>query len=194
MVVANNEINETKNAGKLTTISMAMVMQRYDAGRIARWSTSRDSLEATGCSHRASVCAVLPRQTPWLTNSNKTHKTLTKHNFYLATIMLFTSIKLLIFVTRKGPSTHVIDATSFVTMWDAKIQKDAISYISRVNLTHYLGNLTLLGNQFWDLSSASLTNLQYLFSRSKTGTFVRAAHKNYCTRGVCSKTAIKTKY
>ena len=28
MVVANNEISETKNAGKLTTITMAMAMQR----------------------------------------------------------------------------------------------------------------------------------------------------------------------
>jgi len=36
MVVVNNEINETKNAGKLTTISMAMTMQRYDAGHIAQ--------------------------------------------------------------------------------------------------------------------------------------------------------------
>jgi hypothetical protein len=45
MVVANNKINETKNAGKLTMISMAMAMviQRYDAGRTARWSTSRAS-------------------------------------------------------------------------------------------------------------------------------------------------------
>jgi hypothetical protein len=58
MVVADNEIDETKNAGKLTTISMAMAMQQYDAGRIARWSTSRASLEATGCRHRASACAV----------------------------------------------------------------------------------------------------------------------------------------
>ena len=81
MVVVNNEIDETKNAGKLTMISMAMAMQRYDAGRIARWSTSRASLEATGCRHRASACAVLLRQRPWSTNSNKTHKTLTKHNF-----------------------------------------------------------------------------------------------------------------
>jgi hypothetical protein len=40
MVVANNEIDETKHAGKSTTISMAMVMQRYDVGRISRWSTS----------------------------------------------------------------------------------------------------------------------------------------------------------
>ena len=60
MVVANNEIDETKNEGKLTTISMAMVMQRYDAGRIAQWSTSWDSLKATGCRHRASACAVMP--------------------------------------------------------------------------------------------------------------------------------------
>jgi hypothetical protein len=36
MVVANNKIDETKNAGKSTMISMAMAMQRYDARRIAR--------------------------------------------------------------------------------------------------------------------------------------------------------------
>jgi len=60
MVVANNKIDETKNAGKLTIISMAMAMQRYDAGHIARWSTSRASLEANGCHHRASACAVSP--------------------------------------------------------------------------------------------------------------------------------------
>ncbi len=60
MVVANNEIDETQNAGKLTTISMAMVMQRYNAGRIARWSTSRASLKATGCRHWVSACAELP--------------------------------------------------------------------------------------------------------------------------------------
>ncbi len=41
MVVANNKIDKTKNAGKSTTISMAMAMQRYDARRIAQWSTSR---------------------------------------------------------------------------------------------------------------------------------------------------------
>jgi hypothetical protein len=33
--VANNEIDKTQNAGKLTTILMAMAMQRYDAGCIA---------------------------------------------------------------------------------------------------------------------------------------------------------------
>jgi hypothetical protein len=36
MVVANNEIDETKNADKSTTISIAMGMQQYNAGRIAR--------------------------------------------------------------------------------------------------------------------------------------------------------------
>jgi len=30
MVVDNNEIGDNKNAGKSTTISMAMAMQRYD--------------------------------------------------------------------------------------------------------------------------------------------------------------------
>jgi hypothetical protein len=55
MVVANNKIDETKNAGKSTTVSVAMAMQQYDAGRITRWSTSRASLEATECHHQASA-------------------------------------------------------------------------------------------------------------------------------------------
>jgi hypothetical protein len=75
MVVAKKETDETKKSGKLTMISMAMAIQRYNAGRIAQWSTSRASLKATGCRH------VLPQRPPWSTNSNKTHKTLTKHNF-----------------------------------------------------------------------------------------------------------------
>jgi hypothetical protein len=36
MVVANNEIDKTKNAGKSAMISMATAMQWYDAGRIAQ--------------------------------------------------------------------------------------------------------------------------------------------------------------
>ncbi len=81
MVVGDNELTATKNADESLAILMAMAMQRYDARHIARWSTSRASLEATGCRHRARACAVLPQQWPWSTNSNKTHKTLKKHNF-----------------------------------------------------------------------------------------------------------------
>ncbi len=36
MVVANNKIDETKNAGKSMAFSMAMAMQWYDAGHIAQ--------------------------------------------------------------------------------------------------------------------------------------------------------------
>ena len=68
MVVANNEIGVNKNAGKSTKISMAMAMQRYNARRIARWSTSRASFEATGCLHRASASAVSPQRPPWSKN------------------------------------------------------------------------------------------------------------------------------
>ena len=48
MLVGNNESATIKNAGKLLVISIAMRMRRWDARRIARWSTSRASLEATG--------------------------------------------------------------------------------------------------------------------------------------------------
>jgi hypothetical protein len=61
MVVGNNESMTTKNAGKLLVNLTAMRMQRYNVGRIlARWSTSRASLEATGCHHWESACAILP--------------------------------------------------------------------------------------------------------------------------------------
>jgi hypothetical protein len=75
------QLTATKNEGELMAISIAMAMQWYDAGRIARWITSGASLEATGCSHRASDCAVLPRQPPWSPNLLKQHKTLTKNYF-----------------------------------------------------------------------------------------------------------------
>ena len=51
MAVGDNESTATKNAGELLVISIAMAMHWYDAGRIAQWSTSRASLEATGCHH-----------------------------------------------------------------------------------------------------------------------------------------------
>jgi hypothetical protein len=81
MVVANNELTATKNADELLAISMAMAMQRYDTRRIAQWSTSRASLEATGRRHWASACAVLPRRPPWSAILNKAHKILTTLNF-----------------------------------------------------------------------------------------------------------------
>ena len=46
MVVGDNKSTATKNAGELMAISIAVAMQRYGAGRIARWSTSGPSLEA----------------------------------------------------------------------------------------------------------------------------------------------------
>jgi len=81
MVVGNNESTATKNAGKSMAILIAVAMQRYDAGRIAQWSTSRASLEATGCRHQLSARIILPRRLPWSKNPNQTHKTLTKHTF-----------------------------------------------------------------------------------------------------------------
>jgi len=62
-------IDDNNHAGESLANLIAMQVRRYDAGRIARWITSGASLEATGCSHRASACAVLPRQPPWSTNS-----------------------------------------------------------------------------------------------------------------------------
>ncbi len=84
MAAVKNKIDGNKkytpNAGDLK----AMRIWWCNAGRIAQWSASVASCGATRCRHWASARAVLPRQPPWLTISNETKKTLTKHNFYLA--------------------------------------------------------------------------------------------------------------
>ena len=66
MVMGNNKTATTKIAVESQAISIAIRMRRYNAGRIAQYSTSRASLWATGCRHRASACTLLPRWTPWL--------------------------------------------------------------------------------------------------------------------------------
>jgi hypothetical protein len=45
------------NTPTLRAVLMAIAMQRYDTARIAWWTRSRGSLEATGCHHRASIVA-----------------------------------------------------------------------------------------------------------------------------------------
>ena len=62
MVVGDDESTATKNAGESMAISIAMAMQRYDAGCIARWSTSEASLEVNGGRHRLSACVASPRR------------------------------------------------------------------------------------------------------------------------------------
>ena len=75
MVTANNKISGNKNPRQMLAISITMPMWQCNAGRIAQWSTSRALLEATGCRHRASACAALPRRPPWLTNYSKAQNT-----------------------------------------------------------------------------------------------------------------------
>ena len=83
MFVANNEINDVGKCRWIAGISIAMQMQRYNVECITQWSTSRASFKATGCCHRVSACAILPRRPQWSTNLSKQHQTLTKRNFLL---------------------------------------------------------------------------------------------------------------
>jgi len=54
-----------KNGPASRAILMAMWIRRYDAQRIAQYGRSRDTLDATGCRHRASIRPISPRLTPW---------------------------------------------------------------------------------------------------------------------------------
>jgi hypothetical protein len=81
MVVANNKIDDNKNCRQID--------DNFDGhGDAAVWRKThrpmehiQASLKATGRRHQASGCVVLPRRPPWSTILNKTHETLTKHNF-----------------------------------------------------------------------------------------------------------------
>ena len=59
--------------GESLAISIAMRMRRYDARRIARWSTSQASIDATG--HHIVAAAVM------VDDFGRKHKTLTKDYF-----------------------------------------------------------------------------------------------------------------
>ncbi len=77
--MVDKKIKDANKCRKNTGNLIAMGMQRCNVGHIAQWSTSRASLEATGCRHWASACAILSRRPPWLLilnliqNTNKTH-------------------------------------------------------------------------------------------------------------------------
>ncbi len=62
---ARQIIDNSKNASDLLAILMATRIRRYGAKRIAQYGRSRATLDATGRRHRASVCPVSPRRTPW---------------------------------------------------------------------------------------------------------------------------------
>ncbi len=81
MLVGDNELRTTKIAGELLAILIAMQMRWFEAGPIARWSTYRASLEATGRPHWASACTVSPRWSPWSWKILEYTKTLAKHTF-----------------------------------------------------------------------------------------------------------------
>ena len=81
MVVANNEIDEKKKFRQIDNNFDGHGNAAVRRGVHRLMEHIQASLKATGCCHQASACALSPRRPPWLTISNKTHTTLTKHSF-----------------------------------------------------------------------------------------------------------------
>ncbi len=75
------------------------------------------------CLRRITPAAAMVDDFEW----NK--KTLTKHNFYLAFLRKPDAKKLNNFGTQNRPSTHVIDATSCVQIWNTTIWAEKLNYI-----------------------------------------------------------------
>ncbi len=101
------------------------------------------SCEATRLRHRACARAVSARRTPWSSPSPLV-KTQHKTQLLASVYRTFYLAKLLIFVTRKGPSTHVIDVTSFVKTCQQEIKGGSHQlhfYLSNVDSGQKLENL-----------------------------------------------------
>jgi len=128
MVVGNNKSMTTKNAGKVLAILIAMRMRQYNARRIARWSTYRATLEATGCCHWVSACAapaaaMVDEFVEITHNTNKT-QLLAGNYGTLRSLAVYENF---------NPKTDPLlssYATSCVKMWDSRIRAGELSYIS----------------------------------------------------------------
>ena len=108
--MGDNEICEEKNEGELLAISIAKAMQRYDAGRIAQYSMSRASLEANWCRYWASACAIMSRWPPLKQKQNTNKTQLLASNYSTFWALVFSKN----FIPQNKPSTHLIDASSFI--------------------------------------------------------------------------------
>jgi hypothetical protein len=81
MVVANNKIDDNKKSRQIDDDFNGhgdAAVRREVHRPMEHIQASR---EATGCRHRASACIISPRRPQWSMILNKTHETLTKHNF-----------------------------------------------------------------------------------------------------------------
>jgi hypothetical protein len=81
MVVANNKIDDNKKCRQINDDFDGHGDAAVQREAHRPMEHIQASLEATGRRHQASACVVLPRWPPWSTILNKTHETLTKHNF-----------------------------------------------------------------------------------------------------------------
>ena len=101
-----------KKSGELLAVLIAMVMQRYNAMYIARWSISEATLEATGCHHPPSgecMCRIAPAAA-MVDDFVVKHKNTNK-------VQIITSC-LRELIPQNGPSTQLIDVTSCIKMRD----------------------------------------------------------------------------
>jgi len=113
--VGDNEIGDDKNEGKSLAISIAMAMQRYNAGRIARGEhvqgiTGSHCMPPSGkCLCRIAPAAAMVNEFVETTqNTNKTQFLASNYGTFRALVISEN------FIPHNGPSTPVIDAMSFV--------------------------------------------------------------------------------
>ncbi len=112
MVVANNELTATKNADESLAISMAMVMQRYDARRmehIQGFTQSHWMPPLGECLRCIAPAAIMVDEFVETTqNTNKTQLLASNYGTFRALVVCEN------LVPQNGPSTQLIYATSCV--------------------------------------------------------------------------------
>ena len=100
---------------------MAMRIRQYGAERIAQYGRSRDTLEATGCHWMPPLGEYLPRIDPAVA-------TVIDFGVKNRVVALWKSLsKASVQMALNGPSTQLIEGTSFVERWNATIKAEELS-------------------------------------------------------------------
>jgi len=106
-----------RNAPTSLAISMAMQIRWYGAERISQCGRSRATIDVAGLRHRAIICPVSTKRTPW---SSIWHK---KLNCGIVKSLFEASAK----KARNGPSSQLIEATSCMEKWNATIKAEELT-------------------------------------------------------------------
>ena len=131
MVVGNNESTTTKNVGESLAISIAMQTRQVQCGshhpmeHVQGFTGSHWMPPSGKCLRRIAPAAAMVNEFVETTqNTNKTQLLASNYSTFRALVISEN------FIPQNGPSTQLINAPSFIKIWNATIGAEELAVIS----------------------------------------------------------------